>query len=83
MRAALNPIPLDERQVSAVAGRIELDLRLGAAFTRFQTFALQTLWGPDTSKLISYGMQIFPSRLPISYKGERIVSIPNFGIRGR
>ena len=60
MRAALSPIPLDERQISAVAGRIELDLRLGAAFTRFQTLALQILWGPDVSKLISYGMHLLP-----------------------
>ena len=51
----MNPIPLDERQVDAVAGRIELDLRLGAAFTRFQTLSLQALWGPEASRLISYG----------------------------
>ena len=52
----MNPIPLDERQINAVAGRIELDLRLGAAFTRFQSLELQKLWGPDNSKVISYGI---------------------------
>lgn len=39
--------------------RIELDLRIGAAFTRFQTLGLQKMGGilADT-KVISYGLFI-------------------------
>jgi DNA topoisomerase III len=46
---------LDDRQVDAVDARIELDLRLGYAFTRLQTTSLQTLGGPLASKTLSYG----------------------------
>ena len=46
---------MDDRQVNAVAARIELDLRLGASFTRFQTFTLQTLGGDLAERVISYG----------------------------
>ena len=59
MRAANNPINLDDRQVHAVAARIELDLRLGASFTRFQTLSLQTLGGDLAERVISYGMKFF------------------------
>lgn len=52
----MNPIQLDDRQVNAVAGRIELDLRLGASFTRLQTLSLQTMGGPLKDLMISYGM---------------------------
>ena len=41
--------------MNAVAARIELDLRLGAAFTRFQTLTLQTMGGDLEERLISYG----------------------------
>ena len=56
MQAALNPVDLDERQINAVAARIELDLRLGAIFTRFQTLILQPLVPDLLQKVISYGM---------------------------
>ena len=55
VRAAQNPIDLDDRQVTAVAARIEIDLRLGAAFTRYQTLTLQSMGGDLAEKLISYG----------------------------
>ena len=58
MRAALNPIDLDERQVNAVAARIELDLRLGASFTRFQTLSLKTVGPMFDGKVISYGQRL-------------------------
>lgn len=46
---------LDERQVNAVAARIELDLRIGYAFTRLQTNHLKSLGGPLRNVTISYG----------------------------
>ena len=55
LRAANNPISLDDRQVNAVAARIELDLRLGASFTRFQTLTLQLMGGDLAERVISYG----------------------------
>ena len=48
-----NLIELDQRQVEAVAVRQELDLRIGAAFTRLQTLYLQKIF-PDIGT-ISYG----------------------------
>lgn len=58
MQAAQRPVPLDDRQVSAVAARIELDLRLGVVFTRFQTLALRTLGGELDDRIISYGADL-------------------------
>jgi DNA topoisomerase-3 len=54
-RAALQPVDLDEYQANAVAARIELDLRIGAAFTRLQTLQLQTVVAALKEKVISYG----------------------------
>lgn len=53
LHAAQNPIDLDEKQAAAVSARIELDLRIGAAFTRWQTTALKTILGSD--QIVSYG----------------------------
>lgn len=58
VRAAQNPIDLDDRQVTAVSARIEIDLRLGAAFTRYQTLTLQNMGGDLAEKLISYGQYL-------------------------
>ncbi len=41
--------------MDAVDARIELDLRLGYAFTRLQTTSLQALGGPLAKKILSYG----------------------------
>ncbi|KAJ5834601.1 DNA topoisomerase type IA [Penicillium robsamsonii] len=57
-RAALEPVNLDEYQASAVAARIELDLRIGAAFTRLQTLQLQTVVAALKEKIISYGFVV-------------------------
>ena len=62
-RAAQHPVELDQAQADAVEARTILDLRLGAAFTRMQTMALQgripqlkDIGGP-----ISYGPCQFPT----------------------
>ena len=41
--------------MNAVGARIEVDLRLGAVFTRFQTLLLQLLGGDLQDRIISYG----------------------------
>lgn len=48
-------------EVSAVECRIELDLRVGAAFTRFQTLAVEKKLGRSAEKRgpISYGITIY------------------------
>ena len=56
IHAATHPVRLDERQVNAVAARIELDLRIGFALSRLQTNTLQTLGGPLSSATLSYGL---------------------------
>ncbi|MCJ1429539.1 DNA topoisomerase, partial [Sticta canariensis] len=61
IRAAQNPILLDERQVNAVGARIEVDLRLGAVFTRFQTLTLQLMGGDLEDRVVSYGSCQFPT----------------------
>ncbi|KAF8473497.1 DNA topoisomerase [Kalaharituber pfeilii] len=60
IQAALTPVEIDELQAAAVAARIELDLRIGAAFTRFQTLSLQSVEGLE-KKVLSYGSCQFPT----------------------
>lgn len=55
LQAARALIELDELQANAVAARIELDLRIGAAFTRLQTLQLQNLSPILAEQVISYG----------------------------
>lgn len=55
LSAATRLVDLDEKQVNAVATRIELDLRIGYAFTRFMTNSLRPLGGPMESLTLSYG----------------------------
>ncbi|KIY52889.1 prokaryotic type I DNA topoisomerase [Fistulina hepatica ATCC 64428] len=64
--AAQYPIELDQAQVDAVDARIQLDLRIGSAFTRLQTLSLQgrfpQLEREDMkSSVISYGPCQFPT----------------------
>lgn len=56
MNASRNLVNLDQKQVNAVASRIELDLRIGYAFTRFLTLNLRTLGGPLAELMLSYGL---------------------------
>lgn len=57
INAAHHPVALDYRQAAAVNARLELDLRIGAAFTRFQTLTLQARIGAiaEEKLIISYG----------------------------
>jgi DNA topoisomerase-3 len=55
LTAAHRLIDLDTRQVNAVSARIELDLRIGYAFTRFMTNNLRPLGGPMEQMTLSYG----------------------------
>lgn len=53
---------LNEKQVDAVAARIELDLRIGYAFTRFITNSLRPLGGALENLTLSYGMLALRAR---------------------
>lgn len=55
LSAARRLVALDEKQVDAVNARIELDLRIGYAFTRFLTLNLRPLGGPMSKLTLSYG----------------------------
>ncbi|EMD37681.1 hypothetical protein CERSUDRAFT_50044 [Gelatoporia subvermispora B] len=58
--AAQHPVELDMAQSNAVQARIELDLRIGAAFTRLQTLNLQERFDA-LKEVISYGPCQFPT----------------------
>ena len=60
----------------AVDVRSELDLRIGAAFTRFQTLRLQQVFPRTLSEmLISYGSCQFPT---LGFVVERFLAIERF-----
>lgn len=82
IQAARRPVLMDDRQVAAVNARIELDLRIGFAFTRMQTRSLQILGSVFDRKVISYGK---PVSCMISTKTDnyRILSISNSWICSR
>ncbi len=74
-RALQNLIQPDQRVSAAVDVRQELDLRIGAAFTRFQTLRLQRLFGFDSKQVISYGSCQFPT---LGFIVERYLQRENF-----
>nr|POF15167.1 dna topoisomerase 3 [Quercus suber] len=79
VNAARNPIQLDEMQSNAVASRIELDLRIGASFTRQLTLNIQNLLpaNADTGKrqVVSYGGCQFPT---LGFVVDRYFRVRNF-----
>jgi DNA topoisomerase-3 len=66
---------LNEHHVKAVQARIELDLRVGAAFTRFQTKRLQRQFVLPTEGVVSYGPCQFPT---LGFVVERWARIQTF-----
>lgn len=83
LQAARALIELDELQANAVAARIELDLRIGAAFTRLQTLQLQNISPTLENQTISYGTWLFWYHKRLSNSIFRVLSIPNTRFRGR
>ncbi|KAF2837953.1 DNA topoisomerase [Patellaria atrata CBS 101060] len=76
INASQHPVSLDERQANAVAARIELDLRIGAAFTRLQTLQLKSLIDPvQELKVLSYGSCQFPT---LGFVVDRYFRVQNF-----
>jgi len=77
IQAAQNPVALDEQQSNAVAARIELDLRIGACFTRMQTLTLKPMLQAigEEVKVISYGSCQFPT---LGFVVDRYFQVKNF-----
>jgi len=74
--ACNNLLPPDQNVSDAVEVRRELDLRIGASFTRFQTLRLQKKF-PEVlaDQLISYGSCQFPT---LGFVVERYKQVQNF-----
>ncbi|CAF3998599.1 unnamed protein product [Rotaria sp. Silwood1] len=75
VRALSNLTQADERVSAAVDVRQEIDLHIGAAFTRFQTLRLQRLFRFDSKQVISYGSCQFPT---LGFIVERYLQRENF-----
>ncbi|XP_053327854.1 DNA topoisomerase 3-alpha [Spea bombifrons] len=74
--ACENLVQPDQNVSDAVDVRMELDLRIGAAFTRFQTLRLQKIFPSVLSnQLISYGSCQFPT---LGFVVERFKAIQAF-----
>ncbi|XP_076680508.1 topoisomerase 3-alpha isoform X1 [Andrena cerasifolii] len=75
-RAIQNLCEPDKAISDAVEVRSELDLRIGAAFTRFQTLRLQKVFPRTLSDmLISYGSCQFPT---LGFVVERFLAVEKF-----
>lgn len=74
-RAMSTLVQPDARVSRAVDVRQELDLRIGAAFTRFQTMRLQKRFAALQQQLVSYGSCQFPT---VGFVVERYKAIENF-----
>ncbi|QDS73550.1 hypothetical protein FKW77_000530 [Venturia effusa] len=75
-QAARNPIDLDERQVNAVAARMEIDLRTGAAFTRVLSLTIKPMvQRVQELTVVSYGSCQFPT---LGFVVDRYFRVRNF-----
>lgn len=77
-RAMNNLILPDERVSNAVDVRSELDLRIGAAFTRFQTMRFKNAFPANIEGIVSYGSCQFPT---LGFVAQRYKEIENFVAR--
>lgn len=78
VQAAKNPVTLDEKQANAVAARMELDLRIGASFTRLLTVKIKHLLPAQSQeqiKAVSYGSCQFPT---LGFVVDRYFRVKNF-----
>lgn len=66
---------LDYRKSEAVEARLELDLRIGASFTRLQTLHIQQLFPSFRGKVISYGPCQFPT---LGFVVDQYLRMKNF-----
>jgi len=65
----------DRRMADAVRARMELDLRLGSAFTRLQTLSLASRFNELAGRMVSYGPCQFPT---LGFVVERYLAITAF-----
>ncbi|RAH80306.1 DNA topoisomerase III [Aspergillus japonicus CBS 114.51] len=75
LNAARSLMELDDLQANAVAARIELDLRIGAAFTRLLTLQLKPLSSALEDTIVSYGSCQFPT---LGFVVDRYLRVKNF-----
>ncbi|SNX84481.1 related to DNA topoisomerase III alpha [Melanopsichium pennsylvanicum] len=75
--ACQNTVDLDWRAADAVESRIQLDLRIGAAFSRMQTLALQNRIPAlnEARQVISYGPCQFPT---LGFVVDRYTKVTQF-----
>lgn len=74
-RALNNVCQPDLRQSQAVDVRSELDLRIGAAFTRYQTLRYQRVFPTQIDSLVSYGSCQIPT---LGFVARRFNDIEQF-----
>ncbi|OQR66723.1 DNA topoisomerase 3-alpha-like [Tropilaelaps mercedesae] len=74
-RALATLAELDEKLNNAVLVRSELDLRIGAAFTRLQTLRVGRRFASTSDKVLSYGSCQFPT---LGFVVERYKEIDRF-----
>lgn len=80
LHAARNPQILDMKQVQAVKARQQLDLKIGAAFTRFQTLLCQSRQQSRSNQAVSNTILSFgPCQWPtLGFVVERFLQRENF-----
>ncbi|CCH41611.1 DNA topoisomerase III [Wickerhamomyces ciferrii] len=75
LKAAREPIKLDQNAINAVETRMELDLRTGASFTRFLCDVFQKYKNANLVDVVSYGSCQFPT---VGFVVDRFKRIKNF-----
>lgn len=84
-RALANLEAPDQLQSDAVDVRSELDLRIGAAFTRYQSIRLQKMFPEEIQSVVSYGSCQFPTLGFVAHRYKEVEDFqpsPFWKIRG-